>query len=124
MRSSAAGLSAERLRMDVISTNIANANSTETAETRPYRRQEVIMSATPDGPRVIELQDDRNTPFRKVHQPGNPLRDAEGNVEASNVEPIIEMVNMMSASRAYEANVAAFNTAKNMAKSALNIGKV
>jgi len=124
MRSSAAGLSAERFRMDVISTNIANSNSTETRETRPYRRQEVVISATPDGPKVMEIQDDRNTPFRQVHQPGNPLRDADGNVEASNVEPILEMENMMSASRAYEANVAAFNTAKTMAKSALSTGKV
>ena len=124
MRSSAAGLSAERFRMDVISSNIANSNSTETRETRPYRRQEVIVTATPDGPKVVEIQDDRVTPFRKIQMRGNPMADSEGNVEASNVEPILEMVNMMSASRAYEANVAAFNTAKTMAKSALSIGKV
>ena len=64
------------------------------------------------------------SPFRVVHEPGNPLADKDGNVTYSNVEPVQEMVNMMTASRAYEANVQAFTAAKGMVQSALNIGKV
>ena len=110
--------------MDVISANISNSSSTETRESLPYRRQEVVVQGTTEGPRVVRVQDDMNTPFKSVHQPGNPLADKNGNVQGSNVEPILEMVNMMTASKAYEANVAAFNTAKSMIKNALNIGKV
>ena len=124
MKSSAAALSVERLRMDVISGNIANANSTETAEYRPFRRKEVLVAGNSEGPRVLQVQEDTTTPFRKVYMKGHPQADSEGYVEATNSEPILEMVNMLSASRAYEANVTAFNTAKNMAKSALQIGKV
>ena len=124
IKASASGLSAERFRMDVISTNIANANSVETLGQDPMRRKEVIMQGTSNGPRILGVQDDMNTPFKEVHQPGNPLRDKNDNVRGANIEPITEMVNMMSASRAYEANVAAFNTAKGMIKNALNIGKV
>ncbi len=123
LRSSASALTTERFRMDVISANIANASSTETRESQPYRRQEVLIEGTAEGPKVLRVQDDMNTPFKTVHQPGNPLQDKDGNVKGSNVEPILEMVNMMTASKAYEANVAAFNTAKSMIKNALNIGK-
>lgn len=124
IRASASGLTAERMRMDVISANIANASSVETRTTQPFRRKDVVLQGSENGPQVVAIQEDMNTPLKSIKQPGNPMADADGNVRGSNVEPILEMVNMMTASRAYEANVAAFNTAKGMIKNALNIGKV
>ena len=124
MRASSSGLSAERYRMDVISANIANANSVQQPGQEAWRRQDVILMGTENGPKVMGTAPDLTTPMKTVKQPGNPFADADGNVQGSNVEPIMEMVNMMTASRAYEANVAAFNTAKSMMKSALTIGKV
>lgn len=123
MRASATGLSAERFRMDVISANLANSSSTMTPDAMPYRRRDVVLRATENGVQVSQVVEDQ-TPFPMRHEPGNQMADANGDVLASNVEPLSEMVNMITASRAYEANVAAFNTAKGMVKSALNIGKV
>ncbi len=123
LRASATGLAAERFRMDVISTNIANANSVRTNNQDPYRRRDVVLVPTSNGVSVSQVVEDER-PFRIVHEPGNPLADREGNVYYSNVEPVAEMVNMLGASRAYEANIAAFNSAKSMIRSALNIGRV
>lgn len=126
MRVSAAGLTAERFRMDVISVNIANANSTRSgigAAGEPYRRREVVLASGPDGPTIKEIATDGGQ-LPKKFDPASPYKDAQGFVDATNVEPITEMVNMISASRSYEANIAAFNTAKSMIRSALNIGKV
>ncbi|HEY3781296.1 MAG TPA: flagellar basal body rod protein FlgC [Fimbriimonadaceae bacterium] len=123
MRISASGLSTERFRLDVISSNIANANSVGVNGQDPYRRRDVSVIGGPDGVKIGGVVEDQS-PFRVVHEPGNPNADAQGNVSYSNVEPVQEMVNMMGASRAYEANVAAFNSAKGMINSALTIGKV
>jgi len=123
MRASASGLSAERFRMDVISSNLANANTTGVNGQDPYRRREVLLEGTQDGVRIQAIIQDRS-PFRIVHDPAHPNADADGNVRYTNVEPITEMVTMLSASRAYEANIAAFNSAKTMVKSALQIGKI
>lgn len=123
MRASSSGLTAERFRMDVISSNIANANSTGVNGRDPYRRREVVLQGGEDGVRIMAIIQDR-APFRIEHDPSHPNADADGNVRYSNVEPIGEMVNMLGASRAYEANIAAFNSAKGMIKSALTIGKV
>jgi flagellar basal-body rod protein FlgC len=123
MRASASGLTAERFRMDVISSNIANANSVGVNGKDPYRRREVVLQGTPEGVKIMAVTPDRS-PFRIEHDPDNPAADAQGNVRYTNVEPIMEMVNMLSAGRAYEANIAAFNSAKGMIKSALTIGKV
>ena len=123
MRASASGMAAERFRMDVISVNISNSGTTQVGNQAPYQGREVVLEATPDGVQVSQVTP-RNTPFPVRHMPGHPNADAQGNVRMSNVEPITEMVNLMSASRAYEANIAAFNTAKGMVKNALNIGKV
>lgn len=123
IRISASGLSAERLRLDVISSNIANANSMKIGRQDPYRRREVLLGNGPDGVEVKGVIEDPK-PFREVSDPGNPYADAKGKVYYSNVEPLYEMVNMMSASRAYEANIAAFNSTKSMIRSALQIGKV
>ncbi len=123
MKSSASGLFAERTRMDTISANIANASSMRTKDKEAYRRHMVILTGTDKGVNVTKIVEDQS-PLRAVSDPQNPLADASGNVYYSNVEPITEMVNLMSATRSYEANVQAFNSAKSMVRSALSIGKV
>jgi flagellar basal-body rod protein FlgC len=109
--------------MDTIAANIANANSTQVGNQAPYRRKDVMLQSTDEGVQVSQVVDDPS-PFQMKYDPGNPNADANGMVASSNVQPVNEMVDMMSASRAYEANVAAFNTEKGMLKSALSIGKV
>lgn len=123
MRTSASGLTAERFRMDVISSNIANASSMKIGGKDPYRRRDVALMGDQNGVRIMGIVED-NKPFRIVSDPGNPNADERGLVTYTNVEPIAEMVNMIGASRAYEANIAAFNSAKGMIKSALQIGKI
>lgn len=119
MRVSQSGLVAERFRMDVISTNIANANSVKVDNRDPYRRQDVVLEATANGVQIRNVVKDR-APFRDVDDPNNPGQKTKG----TNVEPLVEMVNMVGASRAYEANIAAFNTAKGMIRAALKIGQI
>ena len=137
----ASALTAQRLRMDTISQNIANVNTTRTEDGTPYRRKLVIfeekakdapfsdyLSASSKdrlvggGVRVARIFED-STPFKKVYDPGNPDADAEGYVQMPNVDIVTEMVNMISATRAYEANVTSINTAKSMAMKALEIGR-
>lgn len=123
MRASASGLTAERFRMDVISSNIANANSIRANGQDPYRRRVVELTSSENGVRITGVIQDQS-PFRRVLDRGNPNADRDGFVTTSNIEPIQEMVDMMSASRAYEANIAAFNSAKSMIRSALSIGRM
>lgn len=121
MRVSASGLTAERFRMDIISANLANANSMKINGQDPYRRQDVAFSGDLNGVKIQRIVPDQS-PFRLVDDPGNP-NAVDGKVMYSNVDPLMEMVNMIGASRAYEANIAAFNSSKSMMKSALMIGK-
>jgi flagellar basal-body rod protein FlgC len=123
MKVAASGLNAERMRMDVISSNIANAHSMKVGEQDPYRRRDVEIRGNLNGVSVTRIVEDQR-PFRIEHDPSNPNADAQGNVTYTNIEPIQEMVDMISAGRAYEANIAAFNSAKGMIRSALQIGKV
>lgn len=123
MRVSATGLHAERFRMNTISENIANANSVAPPGQPSYQRQVVELAGGADGVRVTRVTRD-TSPDRAVYEPGNPFSDSKGFVHYSNVDPIKEMVNMLSAGRAYEANIAAFNSAKSMVRAALQIGKV
>ncbi|EAX48671.1 flagellar basal-body rod protein FlgC [Thermosinus carboxydivorans Nor1] len=133
----ASGMTAERLRMDVISNNIANANTTRTPEGGPYRRQMVIFQPRAGqnsfadllsgkvenvGVRVVGIVKDE-APFRQVFDPNHPDANAAGYVAMPNVNIIAEMVDMMTAARAYEANVTAINAAKSMALKALEIGR-
>lgn len=142
---SASGLTAQRLRLDVISSNISNANTTRGVDGKPYRRQLVTFSErvapsfqdalneqlqqTPSqGVRVTQISRD-DAPFKLVYDPSHP--DAEKNpaspmygyVQMPNVDISTEMVDMISASRAYEANITAVNSAKSMALKALEIGR-
>lgn len=138
---SATGLTAERLRMDVISKNIANANTTRTSNGGPYRRQVVVFKTEEEpifseflkratdakdkgikGVEVVGIRNDQS-PFKKVYEPGHPDADEEGYVMMPNVEVVTEMANMISASRGYEANITALNTTKNMALKALELGR-
>lgn len=123
MKTSASGLTAERFRMDVISSNIANVNSTAANGKDPYSRREVVLEGGPQGVRIVGIVKDKS-PFITKYEPGHPHADKDGNVLYANVEPIHEMVNMLTAARAYEANIAAFNSAKGMIRSAMTIGKV
>ncbi|MEJ5383350.1 MAG: flagellar basal body rod protein FlgC [Fimbriimonadales bacterium] len=129
LRVSASGLSAERLRMDLVADNLANANTTRTPDGQPYRRKVAIfqpMAPTPQMPggvRVAQIATD-STPPRMVYDPGHPDADANGYVTYPNVDIVHEMVDMISASRAYEANIQAFNAAKDMFMRTLDIGRV
>jgi flagellar basal-body rod protein FlgC len=136
----ASGLTSERLRMDLISSNIANINTTKTTDGGPYRRQLPIFEAVFDnaisdiekndsgeefhgkGVRVREIIEDQG-PLKRVYDPNHPHADKEGYVSFPNVNVVKEMVDMITASRAYEANVTVLTTSRQMFNSALEIGK-
>ena len=140
---SASGLTAERLRMDVISNNIANSNTTRTDRGGAYRRRYVVFEPrnrepktfekalmqavglsrqTGEGVRAVQIAED-DTPGPLVYDPGHPDANAEGYVQKPNVNIVTEMVDMITAQRAYEANATAITAAKAMASKALEIGK-
>lgn len=132
--SSASALTAQRLRMDTISNNLANANSTRTAEGGPYKRQMAVFAArqefkqdiagrltkSPAGVKVTQIRQDES-PFRQVYDPGHPDANQDGYVLMPNVNTIQEMTDMISATRSYEANVTVINAVKGMAAKALEI---
>lgn len=129
---SGSGMTAERTRMEVIANNLANANTTRSANGGPFRRQDVIFAEVlgaqgkpgglPDlrGVRVADIVEDQS-PLNRMYQPGHPDADAEGFVLMPNVQLPIEMVNLITASRAYEANVKAAQTFKTMNEQALGL---
>ena len=128
MKISATALEAQKVRMNVSASNIANVNSTSTPDgAGPYRRKDVHFSAymLEEGAYGVDVtgivEDPR--PFRKVFDPGHPDADSEGYVTFPNVNIIEEMVNMMTAGRAYEANITAINNAKSMMMKALELGR-
>jgi flagellar basal-body rod protein FlgC len=128
---SASALSAQRQRMNTIASNMANVHSTRTEEGGPYKRKDTVFSVMPiegnsadlEGVRVADVVTD-NTPFKTIYDPGHPDADKDGNVALPNVNVMEEMVNMMSAYRAYEASVAAFNMSKTMFMKALELGRI
>ncbi|MBU1613783.1 flagellar basal body rod protein FlgC [bacterium] len=163
MNAAGSGLTAERLRMDIISNNIANVNSTRTEEGGPYRRQRAVFTPrkmqtgfsipmprgindqlgaqkthkkhipfedAEAGPRddrfkgvkIVKVDEDPS-PFRMEYQPGHPDADENGYIAMPNVNIVSEMTDMISASRAYEANVSTIKSAKNMFSKALTIGR-
>ena len=119
---SATGMGAERVRMDVIAENLANADTTKGPDGKPYRRKEVVLSfdQTLDGVKVAGITEDRSAP-RRVYDPGHPDADAQGYVSLPNVEPVTEMVDLITASRGYEANVQALQASKTMFTKTLDI---
>lgn len=138
---SASGLTAQRLRLDVISQNMANASTTRTEEGGPYKRKSVVFEQVQNqtsasfssilnqkkqsgnnGVRVVEIVEDESQ-GALVYDPSHPDANEEGYVQMPNVNTIDEMVNMISASRSYEANLNSFNSMKAMFTKALEIGK-
>ncbi len=139
---SASGLSAERLAMDVIANNIANANTTRTPQGGAFKRQLVVFAQKPgatdqngdpfdptqpeqasvEGVQVLGIQND-NSPDRLVFDPGNPEADPRGYVHYPNVQVVKEMVDLMAASRAYQANVAAIQETQSMSTADISILK-
>lgn len=140
----ASGLTAQRYRMDVISENVANANTTRTEDGTPYRRK-VVTFAEKDGGvgnasfrnvlsrerrgysgqgvKVDGVYEDTWTDMKKVYDPSHPDADENGYVMYPNVNIVAEMTNLIDASRAYEANATAFSASKSMALKGLDIGK-
>lgn len=140
---SVSALDAQRHRLNVIASNLANAQSTHTDQGGPYKRRDVVFQAAPivpkfagalrkagldaqaqtlQGVRVARIIEDPN-PGKAVHDPQHPDADAQGFVQMPNVNVMEEMVNMISASRAYEANVQTISTARTMWNRALEIGR-
>ncbi len=149
------GLSAQRFRINLISSNIANANTTRTSEGGPYRRREVIFKAVDfdktlnnkiaesedflnyenpldepglqdkANPAIMSVKVDKvirdDSPFKMKYDPSNPDADKNGYVAYPNVNPVVEMADLIEATRAYQANVAAFQSSKAMAQSAISI---
>ena len=131
---SASGLYAQRRRMDLISSNLANIETTRTENGGPYRRKMIVLSTKPvqdfdeilnlhsQGVRVDDIIED-DSPFRKIYNPGHPDADEKGYVLKPNVDLIIETTNMLMSRRAFEANIAAIKSTKQMVLKALEIGK-
>ncbi len=133
---SGSALTAQRMRMDVISENLANAQTTRTADGSPYRRQVTVISEKPSfssylnsamgsvggGAMVSSIEEDPSD-FKLEYDPDNPDADADGYVRYPNVNETTELIDMMAATRAYEANVTALNAMKSMMLKALEIGK-
>jgi len=135
MEVSASGLSAQRTRMNVASSNLANAQTTQAADGGAYKRRDVVMKSTDvpgaqgsqfqqfiKGVAVEQITEDQRPP-RLEYDPGHPHANAEGYVAYPNINPVEEMVDMITASRAYEAGITAMSTAVNMAERALGIGR-
>ncbi|RLL45311.1 flagellar basal body rod protein FlgC [Oceanobacillus piezotolerans] len=143
INTSASALTTQRLRMDVVSSNIANAQTTratvnENGEFEPYRRKMVVLeeqgrrfdsflqqaqgNGKSTGVTVSQIVED-DEPFKIVYNPNHPDANEEGYVEMPNVDPLQEMVDLMSATRSYEANITTLNASKSMLMKALEIGK-
>jgi flagellar basal-body rod protein FlgC len=135
---SASALRAERMRLDTVASNLANASTTQTPEGGPYRRRVVVFAArqlagdagealanlsraaAPTGVTVTSIVQDQS-PLRLVFDPGHPDANAEGYVSYPNVNPVLEMVDLQAATRAYEANVQVVNATRRVADAALSI---
>lgn len=122
------GMAAQSQRLNVVASNLANADSTTSANGQPYRAKQVVFSAVPvdgsgaQGVKVTAVVDD-NSPLKMVYDPKHPMADAQGYVAMPNVNVVDEMVNMISASRAYQNNVDVLNTSKTLLLKTLTIGQ-
>lgn len=139
MNVSASGMTAQRLRMDIISQNIANVNTTRDENGNPYKRKAVVFAEKDassftevfsktsqvkgNGVKVTQIVEDTQAQMRQVFDPSHPDANEDGYVTYPNVNIVQEMTDMIDASRSYEANVTAFNATKNMALKGLELGK-
>ncbi|MCR5790827.1 MAG: flagellar basal body rod protein FlgC [Lachnospiraceae bacterium] len=138
----ASGLTAQRYRMDIISQNVANANTTRTEDGKPYVRKIVTFTEKTndpttfgtifrktrgmdigDGVKVSGVYEDEKEEMKRVYDPSHPDADEDGYVWYPNVNIVTEMTNLIDATRAYQANATAFNASKQIAQQGLNIGK-
>ncbi|MDZ4662092.1 MAG: flagellar basal body rod protein FlgC [Pseudomonadota bacterium] len=139
MRVTGSGMSANRMRLNTIASNLANINTTRTPEGGPYRRKDVVFEAVQDARsfgeiltspedvatqrvQVADVLVDRGAPLLKF-EPNHPEADENGNVAYPNIDLMTEMTNMIQATRAYEANVSAMSAVKDMAITSLEIGR-
>lgn len=139
---STSGMTAQRLRMDILSENVANAQTTRTSDGTAYRRQNVVFEEKGKSPfnavfrntfgntnfngngvKVTQIIEDHETEMPKVYDPSHPDADENGYVTYPNVNIITEMTDLIDATRAYEANVTAFSATKSMALKGLELGK-
>ncbi|MGB2688123.1 MAG: flagellar basal body rod protein FlgC [Desulfobacterales bacterium] len=135
LETSASGLYAQRKRMDIIASNLANIETTRTEKGGPYRRKMVVMrtkemdqdfdkmfNSSVKGVQIEDIVEDQ-APFKKVYNPSHPDADSEGYLYKPNVDLIVETTNMLMARRAFEANIAAIKATRQMAIKALEIGR-
>jgi flagellar basal-body rod protein FlgC len=135
IKASGSALNAERTRIEVAVSNLANAESTRSADGQPYRRRDVLLApdsvnnfdnmlgaASATGVKVAGVIEDTE-PFRKRYEPSHPDADAEGYVSLPNVDAPMEMVDLLGAARAYQANLAAINVIRDMVTKALELGR-
>ncbi len=139
LKTSATGLSAQRLRMNLISSNLANVNTPQAKEGSGYKRKDAVFASQPQqasfgkaladrldpgltGVQVVAIRDDNRPPILK-YDPGHPDANEKGFISLPNINVVEEMVNMISATRSYEANVTAVKATKDMAGEALDIGR-
>ena len=123
MEISASGLHAEWVRMQIVANNVANAETTRTAEGGPYRKQQVVFSTVLNGLNGVNVDGviHSSAPPRMVHNPGHPDADAEGFVAMPNVKVPLEMIDLLTASRAYQANLAAMTRFRKLVEEALKL---
>jgi flagellar basal-body rod protein FlgC len=135
LETSASGLYAQRKRMDIIASNLANIETTRTEKGGPYRRKMVVMrtkeidqdfdtmfNSSVKGVQIEDIVEDQ-TPFKKIYNPSHPDADGDGYLQKPNVDLIVETTNMLMSRRAFEANIAAIKATRQMAIKALEIGR-
>jgi flagellar basal-body rod protein FlgC len=126
---SGSALQAQAQRLNTVASNLANADTAAAPGTEPYRARQTVFQADPAaggtpgtaGVKVATVRED-DAPARRIHNPGHPFADAEGYVTMSNVNPVEQMVDMISAARSYQSNVEVMNTAKNLLGKLLTLG--
>lgn len=123
------GMSAQSVRLSTVASNMANADSVTGNPEDTFRAKLPLFAATPvpgqtglSGVQVLDVVESMADPIKR-HDPGHPLADAEGYVYAPNVDPVSQMVDLISASRSYQSNVEVFNTAKELATATINMGR-
>jgi len=127
-RIAGSAMTAQAQRLNVVSSNLANADSVTSSDGQPYRAKEVVFSETPlggatgSGVKVVRVVEDPS-PGKQVYDPKNPLADAQGYVAMPNVNVVDEMVNMIDAARSYQDNVEMMNTAKSLMLKTLTLGQ-
>lgn len=125
---SGSAISAQSQRLNVVASNLANADAVAGPDGQAYKGRQVVFQTAPMGAEAsagvrVSAVKESNEPGRKIHNPGHPSADAQGYVTYSNVNPVEEMVNMISASRSYQNNVEVMNTAKTLLLKTLQMGQ-